>query len=85
MTTHARKNAKYFRVVARAQYYRLTHVPSGDYIQRHLSDFLTRKDAITCRNNVIAAAPNWDWSDPGLFTNMPRDISDEVWRAIYYR
>lgn len=74
---------KHFKVVPHHQYYRLTHVPSGDYIQRYLSDFLTRKDALECRDRVIAAAPNWDWSDAGMFTNMPWDISQKTWDAIY--
>lgn len=74
---------KYFRVVTHRQYYRLTHVPSGDYIQRHLCDFITRKGAIECRDRVIAAAPDWDWSDSGLFTDMPWDLSSKVWAAIY--
>ena len=88
MTTQksdVKKSAKNFRVVPKAQYFRLTHLPSGDYIQRHLSDFLTRKDAIECRNGIIAAAPEWDWSDPCLFQEMPCAVFDKVWAAIYER
>lgn len=73
----------YFKVRPHHQYYRLSHVSSGDYIQRHLCDFLTRKDAIACRNRVIAAVAGWDWSDAGLFTDMPWDMSHKVWAAIY--
>lgn len=80
MKTPARKH---FKVVMRAQYYRLTHIPSGDYVQRYLGDFLTRKDAIECRNNIIAAAPDWDWSDAGLFNEIPGPVFDRVWAAIY--
>ena len=83
LQSEIRKHAKNFRVIPKAQYYRLTHLPSGDYIQRHLCDFLTRKDAIECRNTIITAAPDWDWSDPGLFTDMPSDMSNRVWAAIY--
>jgi hypothetical protein len=79
------KYAKYFRVVKRGEYYRLTHLPSGDYVQRHLSDFLTRKDAIECRNNILAAAPGWNWADPLLFQEMPCAVFDAVWAAIYSR
>lgn len=78
-----RHATKHFRVVPKAQYYRLTHLPSGDYIQRYLCDFLTRKDAIECRNNIIAAAPDWDWSNPQLFAEMPCSMFDKVWAAIY--
>lgn len=76
-------NSKYFRVVQRRQYYRLVHIPSGDYVQRYLHDFLTRKDAIECRNCILAAAPAWDWSDPEFMTNMPSPIDGLVWDAIY--
>jgi hypothetical protein len=79
------KNSRHFRVVLKGKYYRLTHLPSGDYIQRHLSDFLTRKDATECRDNVLAAAPDWDWSDPLLFQEMPTAVFDKVWAAIYSR
>lgn len=78
-----RKNAKHFRVVAKRQYYRLTHVPSGDYIQRHLCDFLTRRQALECRNAVINAAPQWDWSNPTLFQEMGNPEWPRVWHAIY--
>lgn len=74
---------KHFKVVARQQCFRLTHVPSGDCIQRSLCDFLTRKDALACRDRVIAAAPGWDWSDPGLFAEMPSDMFHKAWQAIY--
>lgn len=77
------KPTRYFRVHKRGKYFRLTHVPSGDYIQRHLCDFLMHKDAIACRNRVIAAAPGWDWSDPTFFQDIPADVFDKVWSAIY--
>lgn len=77
------KNTKYFRVILRGKYYRLTHVPSGDYIQRHLSDFLTRKDATECRDRIIAAAPDWDWSNVMLFEDIPTPMFNKVWAAIY--
>jgi hypothetical protein len=78
-----KNGAKYFRVVPRNQYYRLTHTPSGDYVQRYLCDFLTRKDAIECRNKILEAAPDWNWGDPGLFQEMPCAVFDKVWAAIY--
>lgn len=77
--------AKCFRVVTRGQYFRLVHVPSGDYVQRHLSDFLTRKDAYVCRSRILNAAPAWNWRDVNLFQEMPTDIFDKVWAAIYAR
>ena len=77
------KSNKHFRVVRNGKYFRLTHVPSGDYIQRHLCDFLMQRDAYACRDAVIAAAPEWDWSDPGLFQEMPTGVFDKVWAAIY--
>lgn len=76
---------KHFRVVRKDQYFRLVHLPSGDYIQRYLNDFMTRKDAIACRDAIISAAPEWDWADSGLFTDMPLSVSDKVWAAIYGR
>jgi len=77
------KATKFFRVVPRNQYYRLMHLPSGDYIQRHLCDFLTRKDAIECRNAVIASVPDWDWSNPTLFQEMGSREFEKAWHAIY--
>lgn len=77
------RSTKYFRVVRHAQYFRLTHIPSGDYIQLHLCDFLMHRDAIACRDRVLAAAPDWDWSNPGLFNEMGTDVFDRVWAAIY--
>ena len=77
------KNSRYFRVVPRAQYYRLTHLPSGDYVQRYLCDFLTRKDAIECRDRITSAAPDWDWSNPTLFQEMGGVEFQKVWDAIY--
>ena len=78
-----RKARRQFRVVPKNQYFRLVHIPSGDYIQRHLSDFLTRKDALACRDRVIAAALNWDWSDPLFMQEIGRPEDLNVWRAIY--
>jgi hypothetical protein len=77
------KSSRHFRVVPKAQYFRLTHLPSGDYVQRHLCDFLTRRDAIECRDRIIAAAPDWDWSNPTLFTEMGGAEFQKVWSAIY--
>ena len=77
------KHAKHFRVARKGQYFRLTHIPSGDYVQRHLSDFLTHKDAIACRNRMLAAAPEWDWSDPNFLQNTSHDEFHRIWRAIY--
>ena len=77
------KSNKHFRVVRKGKYFRLTHLPSGDYIQRHLCDFLMQRDAYACRDAVIAAAPEWDWCDPGLFQEMPTGVFDKVWAAIY--
>lgn len=74
---------QYFRVVRRGKYFRLTHTPSGDYIQQHLCDFMMHRDAIACRNRVLAAAPDWNWADPNLFNEMPCDVFDRVWAAIY--
>lgn len=78
-----RKSKRHFRVVPKNQYFRLVHVPSGDYVQRHLSDFLTRKAALSCRDRMIAAAPNWDWSDTRFMQEMGRPEDLNVWRAIY--
>jgi hypothetical protein len=73
-----------FRVAqVRGKYYRLTHIPSGDYVQRHLSDFLTRKDALECRNRIISSAPEWDWCDPNFFQEIPWETFTKVWHAIY--
>lgn len=75
---------RYFRVVTRKDgLFRLTHIPSGDYVQRHLVDFTTRTAAIACRDRMIAASAGWDWGDKGLFTNMPTPIDQDVWAAIY--
>jgi hypothetical protein len=74
---------KYFRVVRKNQDYRLVHTPSGDYVQRHLCDFLSRRDAIACRDRIIAAAPAWDWSDPRFCAEMPTETHSKVWAAIY--
>lgn len=75
--------SKYFRVVRHGKGFRLTHIPSGDYIQRHLCDFLMQRDAYACRDAVLAAAPGWDWSDASLFNEMPCATFDKVWAAIY--
>ena len=74
---------KHFRVIRKGKYFRLTHIPSGDYVQRHMCDFLMQKDAYSCRERILNAAPNWNWSDPEMFNNMPSDIFDKVWAAIY--
>jgi hypothetical protein len=79
-----RERSKYFRVVRNGKYFRLVHVPSGgDYVQRYGSDFLTQRDAYACRARIIEAAPEWDWSDPGLFQEMPTNVFDKVWKALY--
>jgi hypothetical protein len=75
--------AKHFRVVKKGKYFRLMHLPSGDYIQRYLCDFLMHTDAIRCRNAVIAAVPEWDFADPSLFQEMPCAVFDKAWAAIY--
>lgn len=75
--------AKHFRVIPKNQYYRIIHIPSGDCVQRYLCDFLTRKDAIDCRNRIVAAAPEWDWSNPTLFQEMGGADFQKVWDAIY--
>lgn len=77
------KPSKYFRVIRKGKLFRLTHVPSGDYVQRHLCDFPMQKDAYGCRNDILAAAPEWDWSDPNLFNEMDCATFDKVWVAIY--
>jgi hypothetical protein len=74
---------KHFRVVKKNQYYRLVHTPSGDYVQRHLCDFLMHKDAIACRNRMIAAVPEWDWSNPRFCEEMSTETHNKVWAAIY--
>lgn len=74
---------KHFRVTAKGECFRLTHVPSKNYYQRYLYDFSTRREALACRDRVIAAAPDWDWSDPGLCADMPTAMYVNVWRAIY--
>ena len=78
-----KKASRNFRVVRNGKYFRLMHVPSGDYVQRNLSDFLTQKDAYLCRTQIIEAVPEWDWSDTSLFQEMPTDIFDKVWAALY--
>ncbi len=85
MTKARNKDTKHFRVIAKNQYYRLVHVPSGDYVQRHLSDFLTRKHATDCRDRMLAAAPEWDWSDPLFCQEMSTGEFNKVWAAIYAR
>lgn len=72
-----------FVIRRQGNYWRLWHKPSGDYIQRHLSDFLMRQDAVNCRNRMIDAAPEWDWSNKGLCAEMPTNTFDRVWAAIY--
>ena len=76
--------SQHFRVVRNGKYFRLVHVPSGgDYVQCYGSDFLTARDAYACRTRIIEAAPDWDWSDPGLFQEMPTNVFDRVWAALY--
>lgn len=76
---------KYFEIRRHGKYWRLHHKPSGDFIQQHLSDFLMRQHAVDCRNRMIAAAPEWDWSDADLCQEMPTATFDRVWAAIYKR
>lgn len=77
--------SKYFKVVRHGKGFRLMHKASGDYVQRYLCDFMMHKDAIACRNAIMAAAPEWDWNDVNLFQDMPCSMFDRVWAAIYAR
>jgi hypothetical protein len=77
------KELRNFKVVAKGEGFRLMHVPSGDYIQRYLRDFDTRADAQLCARAIVEALPSWDWSDARLFRDMPADMFDRVWNAIY--
>jgi hypothetical protein len=79
------KHNKHFRAARKNQYFRLVHVPSGDYVQRHLCDFLMHKDALDCRDRMIAAAPDWDWGNPTFVAEMPTVMFDRVWASIYRR
>ncbi len=79
------KNRRCFRIVRKGKYYRLIHIPSGDYIQRYLCDFFMQRDASECLHNILAAAPDWNWTDPNLFQEMPAATFDKVWAAIYHR
>jgi hypothetical protein len=61
----------------------LVHRASGTTIQRHNCDFTRVSDAARVRDAMLAAASNWDWSDPGLFEEMPAELFRTVWAAIY--
>lgn len=80
-----RDQAKHFKITPRGDKFRLTHVPSGDYVQPHLCDFDTRKAAVKCRDRMLMAAPEWDWSDSGFLAEIPHGVDLKVWNAIYAR
>lgn len=83
MTNWRREQKRQFKVVPNRQYYRLVHIPSGDYIQRYLVDFMTRKEALLCRDRLLEAVPEWDYRNPTLFQEMPTKVFWAAWDAIY--
>ena len=63
--------------------FQLVHRPSGELIQLHNCNFSRVSDAAKVRDAMREAAPDWDFSDPELFAEMPTELFHKVWHAIY--
>lgn len=63
--------------------FQLVHRASKQAIQRHNVDFTRVSHAAKVRDAMLEAAPDWDFSEPSLFEEMPPALFEKVWAAIY--